>query len=212
MPKYEVRLKICEPTNRWTFRSFRGILALSHCNQVTHPTTSNPRCSHYDLLEKGHGAIIGSVGDDPVELARAGHPEPELDRGQLIFHDLQPKRDAVSAVPEPEEFDQKQTLYADEGVEDDLLILPVAYRLERTVMEVVHLAEDLLDFLAVPVGFTYLHSIEIVSIREDAGLPKPFRACPHCPLVHSQLEAGGGPFGLEQVGGELAESKGQVCS
>jgi hypothetical protein len=61
-PKYNVTLEICEPTNRWTFRNTVGVIALSGWNEVKGPTADNPRCVHYDLLEKGHGVIIGAVG------------------------------------------------------------------------------------------------------------------------------------------------------
>ena len=146
---------------------------------------------------------LRSVGDDLEEFSGTGHPESQLHGGEFILDDLEAQRDSLLLELELKELEQEQAEDADECVDHDLLIRPVANGPEGHGHGIVHLSKEPFDFVAVGVGLGHLHSGQIGTISEDEGLSKAFLVRAHGLLVETHLEIGSGAFGLEQVRGEL---------
>lgn len=59
--EFDVKLELTEPTNRWTFRPYEGIAAITGWNHETNPSAKTPRRSFINLLERGSGVRLGAI-------------------------------------------------------------------------------------------------------------------------------------------------------
>lgn len=60
-PEFDVKLELTEPSDRWTFRPYEGIAAITGWNHERSPSVKTPRRSFVDLLERGAGVRIGAI-------------------------------------------------------------------------------------------------------------------------------------------------------